>query len=120
MTPIQPRYAYACFFGIFVTQAQPHWGTYSSTRFGCVNGIFTSALQLSNFFLFSNFFLSFYDYSFPLLVSSSLFSRFICCYVLFFVSCLPMTHLHSHGAFSTRFHGTMSGRRHSIFAFFSL
>jgi hypothetical protein len=65
-------------------------------------------------------FLSFHDYSFPLLVSSSLFLRFICCYVLFFVSCLPMTHLHSHGAFSTLIRGTMSGRRHSIFAFFSL
>jgi hypothetical protein len=111
------RLTYALFWGLktmgnFVEEALAGGG---------VHRIFTSTVWLPNFFSYSKIFKLFLHYSSLLLVYSSLFSLFHCCPVLFFVSCLPMTLLHSPGIFPTLFLRTTPGSRHSYFCFlFSL
>ncbi len=90
-------------------------------RSTAVNRIFTSALQLSDIFLFSIFFFSILAYSCLLYVSSTLFSLFPSSVVLFFVSCLPMIHWHSPGTFLHSSTGLCQAAGSLIFAFsFSL
>jgi hypothetical protein len=88
---------------------------------GQVADLVSTGYSLTPFnFLISSYFLFFYIFSLLIifiLVSSSLFSLFLCRSVFFFVSCLSMNHLHSPGTFPTLFLETMPGSRHSYFHF---